>query len=313
MSLARPVSTIASRPVTAAERSHSQHVGLAMALGVFVAWGIFPSYFKLLADVPAPEVLSHRIVWSAVFMAVVLPLAGGIGDFRQAIRDRRVVGLIGLSALLIGVNWLTYVSTIAAGHVLEASLGYFLSPLANVALGRAVLGERLTPLQLLACLVAVGAVAALAFGTEGEIWRAIVLAISFGCYGLVRKTVRVEALPGNALECFLLVPFAGGYLIWCASQGASHFGPAVPGLSILLALTGVITAVPLIAFAAAARRLKLSTLGLMQFVTPSLAFLLGVLVYGEPFGPAKLACFAAIWTALALYARETIRLARRPA
>ena len=284
-----------------------------MALGVFVTWGLFPSYFKLLAGVPAIEVLSHRIVWSAVFMAVVLPLGGGVGTFRQAIRDRRVVGLIGLSALLIGVNWLTYVSTIAAGHVLEASLGYFLSPLTNVALGRLVLGERLTRLQLAACLLALGAVAALALGTEGEIWRAIVLAISFGFYGLVRKVVRVEALPGNTLECFLLVPFAGAYLVWCAGEGTLHFGPAIPGLSILLALSGVVTAVPLIAYAAAARRLKLSTLGLMQFVTPTMAFLLGTLVYGEPFGPAKLLCFAAIWTALALYARETVRLARRPA
>jgi len=284
-----------------------------MALGVFVAWGLFPSYFKLLAGVPAIEVLSHRILWSAVFMAILVPLGGGVADFRQAIRDRRVVSLIGLSALLIGVNWLTYVSTIAAGHVLEASLGYFLSPLTNVALGRLVLGERLTRLQLVACLLALGAVMAMAFGTEGEIWRAIVLAISFGFYGLVRKMVRVEALPGNALECFLLVPFAAAYVAWCAQAGTIHFGSDLPGLSMLLALSGVITAVPLIAYAAAARRLKLSTLGLMQFVTPTMAFLLGALVYGEPFGPAKLACFAVIWTALALYARETVRLARRPA
>lgn len=299
--------------MTAAEQSHSQRVGLVMALAVFVAWGLFPSYFKLLASVPPAEVLSHRIVWSAALMVMLLPLGGGVADFRRAIRDRRVVGLIGLSALLIAINWLTYVSTIAAGHVLEASLGYFLSPLANVALGRLVLGERLTPLQGLACLLAVGGVAALALGTEGEIWRAIVLAISFGCYGLVRKTVRVEALPGNALECFLLVPFAAAYLIWCAGQGRSHFGPMAPGVSSLLVLSGAITAVPLIAFAAAARRLKLSTLGLMQFVTPTMVFVLGALVYGEPFGPAKLACFVLIWTALALYARETVRQARLPA
>jgi len=296
-----------------ADEAHHQRVGLAMALAVFLSWGLFPSYFKLLAGVPSTEVLSHRIVWSAVVMVLLLPLGGGVADFRRALRDRRVVGLIGLSALLIGINWLTYVSTIADGHVLEASLGYFLAPLANVALGRLVLGERLTPLQMVACGLAVGAVAALALGTEGEIWRAIVLAISFGFYGLVRKTVRVEALPGNALECFLLVPFAAAYLVWCAGRGSSHFGPAVPGISTLLALSGVITAVPLIAFAAAARRLKLSTLGLMQFVTPSMVFLLGAFVYGEPFGLAKLACFAAIWTALALYARETLRLTRAPA
>ena len=299
--------------MTASEQSRSQRVGLVLALGVFVAWGLFPSYFKLLAGVPAIEVLSHRILWSGLFMAVLLPLGGGVATFVQAVRDRRVVGLIGLSALLIGVNWLTYVSTIAAGHVLEASLGYFLAPLTNVALGRLVLGERLTRLQGAACLLALAAVATLALGTEGEIWRAVVLAISFGFYGLVRKLVRVEALPGNALECFLLVPFAAAYLAWCAAQGTIHFGPAMPGLSILLALSGVITAVPLIAYAAAARRLKLSTLGLMQFVTPTLAFLLGTLVYGEPFGLAKLACFAVIWTGLALYARETVRLARRPA
>jgi len=295
------------------EQAHSQRIGLVMALAVFLSWGLFPSYFKLLTGVPSTEVLSHRIVWSAVVMMLLLPLGGGVADFRRAIRDRRVVGLIGLSALLIGINWLTYVSTIADGHVLEASLGYFLAPLANVALGRLVLGERLTPLQMLACLLAVGAVAALALGTEGEIWRAIVLAISFGFYGLVRKTVRVEALPGNALECFLLVPFAAAYLVWCVGRGASHFGPDVPGISTLLAFSGVITAVPLIAFAAAARRLKLSTLGLMQFVTPSMVFLLGAFVYGEPFGLAKLACFVAIWTALALFARETLRLTRAPA
>ena len=284
-----------------------------MALGVFVSWGLFPSYFKLLAGVPAIEVMSHRIVWSALFMAVVLPLGGGVAAFRRALGDPRVVGLIGLSALLIGINWLTYVATIAAGHVLEASLGYFLSPLTNVALGRLVLGERLTRLQFLACLLALGAVAVLALGTEGEIWRAVVLATSFGFYGLVRKLVRVEALPGNTLECFLLVPFAGAYLVWCALSGAGHFGLALPGTSILLASSGVITAVPLIAYAAAARRLKLSTLGLMQFVTPTMVFLLGVLVYDEPFGQAKLGCFVAIWAALALYARETVRLARRPA
>jgi chloramphenicol-sensitive protein RarD len=295
------------------DRSRSQRIGLAMASGVFVAWGLFPSYFKLLAGVPATEVLSHRILWSAVFMAVILPLGGGIPAFRLALRDRRVVGLIGLSALLIGVNWLTYVSTIAAGHVLEASLGYFLAPLTNVALGRLVLGERLTRRQGAACVLALAAVAALAFGTEGEIWRAIVLAISFGCYGLVRKLVRVEALPGNSLECFLLVPFAAAYLAWCAHAGSAHFGPDLPGPSILLALSGLVTAIPLIAYAAAARRLKLSTLGLMQFLTPTIAFLLGTLIDGEPFGAAKLTCFAAIWTALALYARETVRLARAPA
>jgi chloramphenicol-sensitive protein RarD len=290
-----------------------QRAGLLLALAVFVTWGLFPSYFKLLAGVPATEVLSHRIVWSAVFMAVLLPLGRGVGAFRRAIVDGRVVGLIALSALLIGVNWLTYVSTIAAGHVLEASLGYFLSPLANVALGRLVLGERLTRLQLVACLMALGAVAALALGTEGEIWRAIVLALSFGFYGLVRKLVRVEALPGNTLECFILVPFALAYLVWNGAEGGGHFDLAAPMVSSLLALSGVITAVPLIAYAAAARRLELSTLGLMQFVTPTMAFLLGVAVYGEPFGPAKLACFLVIWAALALYARETVRLARRPA
>ena len=295
------------------DQARSQRVGLLLALGVFLTWGLFPSYFKLLAAVPAVEVLSHRIVWSAVFMAVLLPLGGGVAAFRRALRDGRVVGLIGLSALLIGVNWLTYVATITSGHVLEASLGYFLAPLTNVALGRLVLGERLTRLQLAACLMALGAVAALAFGTEGEIWRALVLAISFGFYGLVRKTVRVEALPGNTLECFLLVPFAAIYLAWQAAAGTIHFGAALPGTSTLLALSGVVTAVPLIAYAAAARRLKLSTLGLMQFLTPSMAFLLGAFVYGEPFGRTKLACFAVIWTALALYGRETVRLARRPA
>jgi chloramphenicol-sensitive protein RarD len=294
------------------DQARSQRVGLALALGVFLAWGLFPSYFKLLVAASPMEVLAHRIVWSSIFMLLLMPLAGGLPAFRRAAADRRVVGLIALSALLIGINWLTYVATIAAGHVLEASLGYFLSPLANVALGRLVLGERLTRLQLAACLLALAAVAVMALGTGGEVWRALLLATSFGFYGLVRKLVRVEALAGNTLECLVLLPFAAVFLAWGWSRGEMHFGPSAPGLSILLALSGVVTAVPLIAYTAAARRLKLSTLGLMQFVTPSMAFLLGVLVYHEPFGQAKFACFLVIWAALGLYVRETVRLARRP-
>jgi chloramphenicol-sensitive protein RarD len=262
--------------------------------------------------VPPLEVMAHRILWSAVFMAILLAVRGGYGTVLTALGDRRVFGMITLSALLIAVNWLTYVATIGDGHVLEASLGYFISPLTNVLLGRLVLGERLTWGQGIACLVAGAAVAVLGFGASGEIWRSLVLAVSFGCYGLVRKMVRIEALPGFALECMVLVPLAAGYLGWKAWTGEAAFSLSAPGLSLLLAASGVLTSVPLIAYASAARSLKLSTIGLMQYITPSIQFVLGTLVWGEAFGMTKLLGFACIWAALCLYSFETVRVARRP-
>jgi chloramphenicol-sensitive protein RarD len=281
-----------------------------LALAVFVGWGVFPSFFKLLVSVPPAEILAHRILWSALFMAGLLLATGRFPAVRDILADRRTLGLLMVSALLIAVNWLVYVGTVTSGHVLEASLGYFISPLANVALGRLVLGERLTVLQALACGLAALAVAGFALAVGPTVWRAVVLALSFGCYGLVRKLVRAEALPGFAVECFVLAPIAAGYLVLRWAEGAAPLDrPA--GILALLALSGVLTALPLLGYAVAARKLRLSTLGLLNYVVPTIQFGLGVAVYGEPFDLARLGGFAVIWLALALYSIEMLRLTRR--
>jgi chloramphenicol-sensitive protein RarD len=282
--------------------------GVLIAIAVFVSWGLFPSFFKLLSGVPATEILAHRILWSSIFMAGLVAVGGHLGALRAILASPRTALLLTLSATLIAVNWLTYVDAVTADHVLEASLGYFASPLATVALGRLVLGEKLTRLQLLACVLAAIAVASFALGTGTAVWRSLVLAGSFGCYGLVRKLVPVEALPGFAVECFVLAPVAGLYLLVLWLAGTQHMSLAAPALGIELVLSGVITAVPLIGYSAAARRMRLSTLGLLQYITPSIQFVLGTLVYGEDFDLARLAGFAVIWLALALYSVESLRI-----
>jgi chloramphenicol-sensitive protein RarD len=285
--------------------------GVLIAIAVFVSWGLFPSFFKLLTGVPATEILAHRILWSSIFMTGLVVAGGHLAALRAIIASRRTALLLTLSATLIAVNWLTYVDAVTADHVLEASLGYFAAPLASVALGRLVLGERLTRLQLIACALAALAVASFALGTGTAVWRSLVLALTFGSYGLVRKLVPAEALPGFAVECFVLAPVAGLYLLALWLGGSAHMSLATPSTSIELVLSGVITAVPLIGYSAAARRMRLSTLGLLQYITPSIQFLLGALVYGESFDLARLGGFAAIWLALALYSAESLRIRGR--
>lgn len=283
-----------------------------MALAVFGAWGLFPSFFKQLVSVPPIEILAHRILWSAVFMAGLLTAMGRLSSAAAILADRRTVGVLALSSLLIAANWLVYVSSVVSGHILEASLGYFISPLANVALGRLVLGERLTRLQAVACGLAALAVSGFALTIGPEVWRSVALAATFGCYGLARKTVRAEAIAGFAVESFLLAPVAALFLAYRAVEGARPFDHP-PSVLLLCLLAGVLTALPLLGYAKAAQRLKLSTLGLLNYLTPTIQFALGAVVYGEPFDPARLAGFGVIWLALALYSAETLRQTRRVA
>lgn len=285
--------------------------GVVLALAVFATWGLFPSFFKLLSAVPPTEILAHRILWSAIFMAGLVVFGGHTREFFRVVSDRRTLVLLTVSAVLIATNWLTYVAAVTSNHVLEASLGYFMAPLANVVLGRLVLGERLTRLQAAACILAGLAVGSFALAAGSGVWRSVVLAGSFGCYGLVKKLVTAEALIGFAIECFVLVPLAVIYLAGLWLDGTAHMSVSAAGPSLLLVLSGVITAVPLIGYSVAARRMRLSTLGLLQYVTPSLQFVLGVLVYDEAFGIGRFAAFAVIWLALGLYSIETLRIARR--
>jgi chloramphenicol-sensitive protein RarD len=279
--------------------------GALFALLAFGAWGLNPIYFKAVAGIPPLEVLAHRIVWSVVLL---LPLAAAGGRWRALVRaaaDRRVRRLLLITTLLLALNWLTYIWTVASGQVLQASLGYYVTPLLNIATGVLLLGERLGRLRRLAAALAVAAVLVLAWAGGGVPWIALWLAASFAAYGYFRKIAAVESLEGLLLETLLLLPAALGWLVWLAAAGTGHFGSGGGTGELLLMLSGPVTALPLVWFAAAARRLRLSALGFFQYLAPTGQLLLAVLAYGEPFGPARLAAFALIWAALLLVSLES--------
>ncbi|HEX8164378.1 MAG TPA: EamA family transporter RarD [Beijerinckiaceae bacterium] len=286
--------------------------GILYALAAFGTWGLIaPVHFKLIAAVPPFEVLAQRIVWSTL---LVLGIIGARRRWRallNALGVRRTLAMLSLSALLVAGNWLVYIWAIATGQLVEASLGYFINPLVNVVLGIGFLGERLRPLQLLACALAAIGVLVLTVAGGTVPWIALALGISFGFYGLIRKTVRIDPLIGFCVESLLLTPFALAYVVFLVAAGASVVLKGDWRLDLLLILTAVTTSAPLIWFAAAAQRLKLSTVGLLQYLAPSCLLALGVLVYGEPFTAIKAVAFAAIWTALALYSADAFVFARR--
>jgi len=278
------------------------HIGIVYATLAYAAWGLFPLYFHQLAGIPALEVVVHRTVWSLVFVLGVLLVRRHWGWMR-ALRPR-VLGMFALSALLLSGNWLTYVWAVQNQHVVDASLGYFILPLVNVALGYVFLHERPRPGQWLAVAVAAAGVLWLTVQTGRLPWIALVLALSFGFYGLLRKVASLGALEGLALETMLLAPLGWGVLAWWSWQGQGVLvqGPA-PAIAWLL-LAGPLTAIPLLLFAAGARRIPLATLGILQYISPTLQFALGVWVFHEPFQMARLAGFVLIWAALVVYSVE---------
>lgn len=272
--------------------------GLFQALGAYLCWGVLPLYFLLLQDVGADQVVAHRVLWSLLFLAAIVLLGRRGAKLRAALGDWRLIGLLAISALLIGVNWLIYIWAVQTNHVLQASLGYFLNPLVNVLFGTALLGERLNRMQVAAVALAAGGVAVLASGAGGGLWISLTLAVSFSLYGLLRKVAAVESIEGLAIETALLTPLAVLWLVWLGD--ANQFG-AVAGTSALLALAGIVTATPLLLFAAAARRLPYSTLGLIQYLSPTMQFVLAITVFGEVMTTAHILCFAMIWAGLAVY------------
>ena len=274
--------------------------GLAAAVAAFLMWGLFPLYWKLLAAVPALEVVAHRMVWGLVSVAIWVTLRGRWADARAvASRPGTALRLAG-SGALISLNWLLYIWAVINDHVVEASLGYFINPLVNVLLGVLVLRERLGRAQWIAVALAAAGVTVLTLWHGRLPWIALALAVSFGLYGLARKTVGADAVVGLLWETALLTPLAAGYLFVLWQRGVGAFGPSRPGTSTLLALGGAVTAVPLVLFTLGARALPLSTVGFLQYLSPSLQFLLAVLVFREPFTPAHAATFAFIWAALAI-------------
>ena len=281
--------------------------GLVATLCAFTVWGLFPIYLRPLDAVPPVEIMANRIVWSFVLVFAWLAWRGGMGSVLAALSDRPVRLLLAASSLLISINWLMYLWAIANGHVLDASLGYFMNPLLNVALGVLLLSERLNRAQWAAVAIAGLGVVYFTVATGKPPWISLVLAGSFGLYAFVRKTVKVEAVPGLAIETLILVPFAVAYLVWSELRGVAALGHASAGVNLLLLGTGIVTAVPLALFAHGSRLIPLSTVGLVQYIGPSIQFLIGVFVFHESFTPARGVAFGCIWLALAIYMVDGLR------
>ncbi|NNM76869.1 EamA family transporter RarD [Sphingomonas sp. ID1715] len=285
--------------------------GVAFGLSAYLLWGFLPVYFKLLGDVLPTEVVAQRILWSVVLLAGLIAVSRRGPQLLAALRNPRALKLLAASAVLIGINWLVYIWAIGARHVLETSLGYFLNPLVNVVMGVVLLKERLTRAQGVAVALAATGVAVLAAGAASGLWISLVLALSFATYGLIRKVAPVDSLEGLTIETVLLAPLSAAYLVWLSSTGELSFGTG-RDVSLLLALGGLVTATPLLLFAAGARRLPYSTMGLLQYIAPTIQFLLAVLAFGEPLTTAHLICFSFIWAGLAVYALDGLRRAARP-
>ena len=285
--------------------------GLALGVGAYTLWGVLPLYIHLLKGVPALQVLAHRVLWSLVLLAVIIVIFRRARPIFAAARGRTLLLLLG-SALLIAINWIVYIWAVQNDHVLEASLGYFINPLINVALGFAFLGERLRRIQGVAIAIAAAGVLVLAISGGGALWISLALAISFGLYGLLRKVAAIDALGGLTIETLLLAPFSLALLVHADQAGTGAFGQTTY-LDLLLILAGAVTAAPLLMFAAAARRMPLATLGLLQYIAPSLQFAEAVLLFGEPVRTVHIATFALIWTGCALYAFDSIRASRASA
>ncbi|MBD9391654.1 EamA family transporter RarD [Acidovorax sp. ACV01] len=280
------------------------NTGILYAAMAYTAWGLFPLYFKQVADVPSLEVVMHRTLWSLVFVFGVLMVRRQWSWMGTVLRRPKVLAAFALSAMLLSGNWLTYVWAVQNEHVVDASLGYFILPLVNVALGFVFLHERPRPGQWLAVAVAAAGVLWLAVQAGRLPWIALVLALSFGFYGLLRKVAVLGALEGLALETLVLAPVAAILLGWWVWQGEGALVQGPPTTIGWLFLAGPMTAVPLLLFAAGARLIPMSTLGILQYISPSLQFALGVWLFHEPFQPTRLVGFVLIWAALLVYTLE---------
>ena len=287
-----------------------RRLGTLSGLGAYALWGLFPLYFPLLEPASGLEIVAHRVLWSLLFVGLLLTAVRRWSHVRAAVADRRTLLVLSGAAVLIAGNWLVFVYAVNSGHVVETSLGYFINPLVSVLLGVVVFAERLRPLQWAAVGIAAVAVAVLTVDYGRPPWIALSLALTFGLYGLMKKLVRVEAAPGLFVETALVAVPAGVVLGVMHAGGAATFANVGAAHAALLVSSGIATAVPLLLFAAAARRIPLSTVGLLQYLTPLMQLSIGVFVYGEPMPPARLAGFAIVWLALAVFTVDMLRHAR---
>lgn len=285
--------------------------GFLLGVAAYAMWGMFPLYWQLLEPAGAVEILGHRVVWSCLVMAVLVLVLHRREQVRAIWQDQRVRLLLTVAAAVITVNWTTYIWGVNNGKVVETSLGYFINPLVTVLMGVVILHERLRPLQWVALGIASGAVVVLAVDYGRVPWVALVLAFSFGSYGLCKKTANVGATESLTYETAVITPFASAYLIWLASTGRSDFAASGTWHALLFLTTGVVTAVPLICFGAAATRVSMVTLGLLQYLAPTLQFALGILYFHEAMPAGRWVGFTLVWIALIIFTTEAITHRRR--
>ncbi|MBX3581412.1 MAG: EamA family transporter RarD [Rhizobiaceae bacterium] len=275
--------------------------GFFFALAAYGLWGFLPVFLKLVSHIPAFEVVAHRILWSIPIAGAVLLALGRTADIKAALRSPRTLGMAALTAALISINWGIYLWAIAADRTIEGALGYYINPLMTVALGAVFLGEKLGRAQILAVCLAVAAVLILTFEAGGLPWISLALASTFAVYGFLRKTLPIGPSQGFFLEILLLSVPALAYVIWLAIRGEGHFVPLEPENILLLILCGPATAVPLMLYGFGAKLLRISTIGIMQYIAPTMIFLIAVFIFDEPFSVWKMAAFVLIWIALAIY------------
>lgn len=279
--------------------------GVLSAVAAYLFWGFVPIYWKAVGQVAPSEMLVHRVIWSVLLLAVLLSFNRHWTEVFVALRNVRRLGILCLTSVLVSTNWLVFIWAVANDHIVETSLGYFITPLINVLLGMVFLRERLNRWQSAAVLLAAIGVAVPIIQLGTLPWISLTVGITFGLYGLLRKQVSVPSLPGLFIETLLLLPFASGYLWMLELNGEATFLQQGPGVDLLIMLAGVITTVPLLAMVYASKRLRYSTLGLFQYIAPTCQFLLGVMLYHEPFGSAQFAAFACIWIALLVFALDS--------
>ncbi len=285
--------------------------GVMYGLAAYLVWGFFPLYFKAVQHVPPLEVVSHRIAWSMLFLVLLVTGTRRWSEIGAAFRTPKTVLTLSGTTLLIAANWLIFIVAIEKGEVLQSSLGYFMNPLVNVFLGFALLGERLRRWQTVSLVLAAAGVLVMSLRVGQIPWIALLLAVTFGLYGLLRKTAAVDSLVGLSIETFLAAPAALVFLGWLGMTGKGAFLSGSLHDNLILPLAGVVTAVPLLWFTAAARRLRLATMGFLQYITPSIQFILAVWAFGERFTTTHLIAFSCIWGGLALYSWSAIVSSRR--
>jgi chloramphenicol-sensitive protein RarD len=286
-------------------------IGIMAGISAYVIWGLVPIFFKQIVEIPALEIIAHRVVWAMLLMTALIGFGRGFADALRIARQPAQLARIALASALVITNWLTFVWGVNNGHIVETSLGYFILPLLNVALGVLVLKEHMRKLQWLAVLCAAVGVAIEATRASGLPWIALVLAGTFGIYGLLRKQLPLDAASGLFLETVCMTPLALGWLAWLTYSGQGHFGGsgALSASDLYLVATGPVTAIPLLLFAIAARRLPLSMMAFLQYLAPTIAFLIGVLVYHEPLDSQRMLSLAAIWAGLAVYSVDLLKTA----